>query len=299
MMMIRKKAILGFGLLTFFTISALWVGLNYTCLHERFTSYERPPQEVFDLLGDITSADLYHYATTDNLGNTLDCLNIIEPAPGFYYGVHHYYNGTSFNVHLVNSTNLIQWTFIQLLSHESSMPVIEYVAETGEIYLAHEQWQNQNTGSPCWIKIRYYPSLAHLVAADDTKFYQTPETLSKLEGTPNFYAIEKDGNEIHLGLHFNGENGLDRVANGVLSDFHSSSPKWTTEIWTEYNEELICRGNKGHIGGRETRIINNLKYSVQEVQAVKDDWTSWNSYLYNWADGGFWELPITTHDGSV
>jgi hypothetical protein len=279
--------------------ATLWFGLTDPCVLYQLAPHERPPQAAFDLLGDATSARGYRYGATDDLGQGLDCLNVIECSPGVYYGVHHHYNGTSFSAHLVNSSNLIDWQFVCVLAREASMPVIERDAATGAFYVAHEQWQGANTTSPCWIKFRYYPSLGHLRNATSTRTFQTARTLSDLEGTPTFYAISGAGAEIRVGLHYNGPDGLDRVATGVLSGLHSSQPSWQASPWAEYNRKLECKWIEGHIGARDVGALWGRLYSIQEAQLRKDDWGSWRSFLYCWDDGGFWQLDVKTHGGST
>ncbi|NMC08104.1 MAG: hypothetical protein GYA24_23060 [Candidatus Lokiarchaeota archaeon] len=276
-----------------------WVWLADPCVHYQISPHESPPLAVFDSLGDATTSRACRYAATDDLGQGLDCLNVIETSTGVYHGVHHHFNGTSFNVHLVNSTDLITWHFVCVLAFEASMPVIERDAASNAYYVAHEQWQQANTTGPCWIKFRYYPTLDHLRNATTTKTYQTTRTLSDLEGTPTFYSISAGGTEIRIGLHYNSENGLDRVATGVLHGLLSSNPSWTATPWVEYNRVLECKWIQGHIGAREVGLLWGRFYSLQEAQLRKDDWSTWRSFLYSWDDGGFWPLEIKTHGGST
>lgn len=295
----RKHAAMASVVLLGICGAALWAGFSNPCLRGQFTPHEQPPGAVFDLLGDATAAMHGRYAATDDLGQTLDCLDMFEVAPGEYYGVHHHYNGTSFSVHLVRSTDLLVWSFVCVLAHEASMPAIAFQAATGEVYLAHEQWQNPGTNAPCWIAFKYYPTIEHLKNATATMAYQTGRSFSDLEGTPSFYAILDDGNEIRVGFHFNGAGGLDRVATGVLRDFKAGTPTWTAEDWVVYNQQLICMGIQGHIGGRDAGDIWGKQYSIQEAQETRDDWASWRSYLYSWDDGGFWPLAVKTHGNST
>nr|MDO8088504.1 hypothetical protein [Candidatus Sigynarchaeum springense] len=297
----KKSRLVMASLFLLFTAAGttLWFVFTDTCVLYQLENHERPPQAVFDLLGDGTSARSYRYGATDDLGQGLDCLNAIEYAPGEYYGVHHHYNGTSFSVHLVNSSNLIDWHFVCVLAHEASMPVVERDTATGAFYVAHEQWQGANTTGPCWIKFRYYPSLEYLTNSAPTRLFQTTRVLSDLEGTPTFYAISGAGAEIRIGLHYNGPGGLDRVATGVLRDFHSPQPSWQASPWTEYNQVLECNWIEGHIGAREVGALWGRTYSVQEAQLRKDDWGAWRSFLYCWDDGGFWPLNVKTHGGST
>lgn len=268
------------------------------CPGYRLADHDPPSEMLLRVLGDVTTSRAHRYSATDTSGHRLDCLDPIEVAPGEYYGVHHHFNGTSFAVHLVHSSNLFDWEPVAVLAVEASMPAIEQDTATGAFYLAHEQWQGANTTAPCWIAFRYYPDLAHLRDGNATRSFQTPKTLSDLEGTPAFYSISPGGDDIHVGFHYNGPRGLDKVANGTLRCFHDSEPSWVASSWIEYNRKLECLGISGHIGARATGSIGGRACSVQEAQARKDDWASWQSFVYCWDDGGFWPLDIKTHGGS-
>ncbi len=294
----NKKRFIGLIIIVGVISLTTYLSLNMECIQERTKNYQEIPNELHTLLGDVQSSEEYSYNSRDNLDQGLDCLNIFEYSIGIYYGVHHSYNGTSFNVHLVNSSDLINWNFMKILVREASMPYICFRESEQDIFIIHEQWQNLNSSGPCRVKIRYYPSLSYLKEGNSTLHFQAPKSFSDYEGTPNIYSIQEGGNFISIGFHFLSEEGRDLVANATLINFFSDNPGWSAIKWEDYYNKLICRGCSGNIGGRSFGILENYCITLQEGQLVKDDWSTWNVWVYNWEDGGFHQLDITTHQGS-
>jgi hypothetical protein len=275
-----------------------WLSLNYNCIIERRTEYQPPSQKILSLLGDIKSATNFRYQSADINGTSLDCLNIIEPNIGEYYGVHHTWNGTSFNANLVYSADLLNWTFVVCLARKASMPILYYIEETKSFVLLHEQWIVNEGSETCFIRAAYFPNISSLKAGTPQRVFQTYKTQSDLEGTPNIYNIKENGNIIDVGFHYNSKSGFDLVANGTLRNLVNGTTTWETTVWKDYNRKLQCRGVEGHIGGRKYFQYEGSNIIIQETMLKGDDWGTWCSWYYNCADGGFVSLPVKTHGGS-
>nr|MDO8116670.1 hypothetical protein [Candidatus Sigynarchaeota archaeon] len=267
------------------------VDLEFGMADENFTSY----------FTNVTTSTHYKYHAIDDQGNGLDCLDIIEYSVGLYYGVHHHYNGSNFEVHLVNSTNLLDWTFVTVLAYRASMPDLYHDEMSGQFFLAHEQWNMTDGGSPCQISIKSYQNISALLASKPSRVFQAPSTLSNLEGTPNIHAIGSNGTVVQMTVHYNTqEDGLDHVAIASLAGFNTTgTPAWFANPWVSYNRNITCLGVEGHIGARYNGTLAGQSFLLQEVQLVRDDWSKWQQWFYNETSMQFTPLMINTHGGSV
>ncbi len=256
-------------------------------------------EQITSCFTNVTSSIHHAYHAVDDRGNGLDCLDVIEHGTGQYFGVHHHYNGTDFEVHLVHSTDLMNWTFIAVLARHASMPDLFHDAASGLFFLAHEQWNGSNVGAPCTISVEVYPSIGSLVASEPSLTYRAPSTLSCLEGTPNVHAAGSNGTSIEMTMHYNdAETGLDRVALARLSGLNAT-PAWLATPWNEYNRNITCLGAGSHIGARYKGTITGHALILQEVQLVRDDWSTWQPWYYNETSAAFTPLVVTTHGGST
>ena len=253
-------------------------------------------QDIMGLLEDVTAASDYRYDAKDDKGSGLDGIKIIENPNGGYLGVYHSFIGERVDVRLAASTDLINWTYVTTLEPDASQPTIAYHAPTGGYLVAFEK-HKAGMGN---VKFEYYSNIDNLFAANPSKTYDAPRTLSSLnEGTPNIYNINSDLSEIVVGFHYYWQGIVDKVAKGWLTDLLGQDPMWITQAQTFYNGELQVKGVDGNIGDRDHGWLFGSEYNLQEGQLINGDWGSWRQWLYDYATYDFTLLDIKTHKGST
>ena len=165
------------------------------------------------------------YATTDNLGGSMDVLDPIADPAGGYLGVYHTQFGShagEFRISLARSPDLIHWTRIVVLDPlGASMPTLRAVPGTGGFLLAYEK-AIPNLGNI--VRVRYYSSLAALQTGHFATQRDLPQTFSRFnDGTPTILSITWHHglarSVIHIGFHYEtevrGGRGPDREAIGT------------------------------------------------------------------------------------
>jgi hypothetical protein len=264
----------------------------------------------FDLLEDVTSARAYRYDSKDDQFQRLDGLKVIENPGGGYLGVYHshIYNPSigenEFQLRLASSNDLMNWTYVRTLVENADMPAIEYHPGTGGYFLVHEQWGSPGSRGDSNLGFKYYPDTSSLLSGTYTHNYIAPFSgfhTTNLEGTPNFYDISADGNEINVGFHhFTRPELVDNIARGTLTGFLSGSPVWGSWPETAKNAELRNEhGIGGNIGDRDFGEIFGREYTVQEAQYTPNAWETWRGWYYDHQTSGYSQLFPLTHGGTL
>ena len=262
----------------------------------------------FDLLEDIAGADSKGFDVKDSQSNGLHGAQIIEnPTNSAYIAIYHSYfvGDGEFDVRVANSPNMSSstWTYQNTLSTNSSMPCIYWHSKLGGYFVAHEQWQNSGTASPCQLRFRYYPSTDDLFDANATKDYTAALTLgdaSNLEGTPAILYVSDTGNTIDIGFHYyDTSENADRVGWGTLTNFMSGERNWDTSAATDYNTKMENLGVAGNIGDRDYGKIFDTEYMLQEGQYESGQWDSWRAFFKDYDSNSFFRMYPVTPNGSI
>jgi hypothetical protein len=162
--------------------------------------------ELVKKLSNIEHAASVTFNSLDDIGARVDCINIFQPqGSDRLYGVYHEDLNGYFNLHLAmtdNIGNLSTWTHVVELEDHASQGKM-HVHSDGSFILAYEVTIDDGNS----LKLHYYPTLAHLVAAAPTAIHQMPRSLAlKAEGTPSFESVQINGSlansVIKLRFHF-------------------------------------------------------------------------------------------------
>ncbi len=251
------------------------------------------------LIGDVVGSTGHRYRLTDSAGNTMDTVKIIANPAGGYLGVYH----TGNTVNLASSTDLLSWEFRRTLDPQATQPTICALSTGGYLTAAEYNDQARSGGL---LRLRHYANLSALMAGAVDRERTIPRSLSKCnEGTPNFHSVtltpDIDHSIIDLGFHYQRKCDLDRQGRGRLTNFTD----WTAAEDHGADSLLTAaaaiqgRAVKGNIGGRDTAVFDDIRYTLYEVQYVKGDFGSWRLYLHNGQTGTAAYLPVVTHGGST
>jgi hypothetical protein len=250
-------------------------------------------------LESITTADIRSYQLKSSQGKGMDCLKVFQPLGdeynGRYFGVYHHLKNGRFGIHLAKSTDLRKWQDILLLDEHASQPTV-FVCEQGDIVLAYEK----DAPNSCWIRLRYYESLTHLLEGKHAKEHDIPRSLAPTaEGTPSFESVTlgKEGieqSEIHLRFHYFKGIRVDQLAAGTLTNFKH----WQAEPSYHINQALIHDGWNGNLGDRDPFIWEGQTYYLQETQGKGGDWSSWRINLCDARGMPIRTLSFQTHKNS-
>lgn len=249
---------------------------------------------LISLLTNVTNATAHRYRATDDHGRTLDCLKIVELAPGDYLGVYHTLREREFQLHLGRSTNLLHWTHSAVLDQRSSQGAL-WSGPRGDFLLAYEV----NVPKAVLIRLRHYANLDALLHARFDREIDLPRTLAPTaEGTPSFDRVQLNGDlsasRIDLRIHYYREMKVDRAARGTLLGFTN----WTARVEPSIERALESHGVRGNIGDRDHIEFSGRRYLVQEGQLAPRDWTAWRVFLLDDAGTQAWPIPVQTHAGS-
>jgi hypothetical protein len=252
--------------------------------------------ELTRLVEDVPGADGFRYDVRDSAGTPMHTAKVIGNPAGGYLAVYH----ANFTVKLATSVDLAHWTFRTNLDRRGSQPTIMGTSDGGFV-LAHEA----NEGKGGHIRVVYYRDVRSLLANRAAKAFSAPRTLSKCnEGTPNIYSVRLSPDIAHsviqLGMHFHQNCDTDREAVAVLENF----TRWKASVQQRENLALLTaaalHGKKvgGNIGDRDTITFDDRRYSINEVQYVKNNFGTWQPYLYDDGTDRADPLTIRTHLGS-
>ncbi|MBK7997915.1 MAG: hypothetical protein IPK15_04080 [Verrucomicrobia bacterium] len=249
---------------------------------------------LVSLLANVPNATTHRYRATDDHGRTLDCLKILELAPGDYLGVYHTLQDREFQLHLGRSTNLLHWSHRAVLDQRSSQGAIWH-GPRGDFLLAYEV----NVPKAVIIRLRHYANLDAILNARFDREIDLPRTLAPTaEGTPSFERVELNGDlatsRIDLRIHYYRDMKVDRAARGTLLGFTN----WTARPVPEIDEALYGYGVKGNIGDRDHFVFDGRKFLIQEGQLKPNDWTSWRVFLLDDTNRSAVQINVRTHAGS-
>ena len=269
-----------------------------------------PVPRVQGLLTDVEGSTGFRYGLKDSRGVGMDCLRIIyAPLHGVrrYLGVYHHYQKDikTFQVYLAQSFDLVTWEFLRRLLSNADMPAITADTATGRVLLVYEQFLSAKERWPCALGIRLYSSVDTLVSGRPLATFVAPNTVSRIEGTPNIYTFDATAGTAEIGFHFQNETLVrDEVGRGVLSGF-PGTPVWTASADQHYNRVMTSKGVTGNVGGRDVLEINGGQHrlvicegNIQPPPAHPTVWDAWRVWL--WEDNRtVAQLNIRTHKGSV
>jgi hypothetical protein len=245
------------------------------------------------------------YATTDNLGGSMDVLDPIADPAGGYLGVYHTQFGShagEFRISLAQSQDLIHWTRIVVLDPlGASMPTLRAVPGTGGFLLAYEKAIPHSSNI---VRLRYYKSLAQLQAGHFAAQRDLPQTFSRInDGTPTILSITWHHglarSVIHIGFHYEtdvrGRPGPDREAIGTLVDF----TRWTARVLKPLDAALDRQGLGGNHGDWRQFNFANDRWRVYEGQAAFGNFGTWRVLLEDVSTGQLYPLTLSSDSQAI
>lgn len=234
----------------------------------------------------VTKAKARKYGVHDDVGHTMDGLKIISgAAAGEFIGVYQTYRDGTFDAHLATSTDLLNWRWLVRLAVRAAQPTIK-VAGDGYVVAMETDGDNH-------LRFAYYDSWSQLLSAAPSKTYDAPRTLSPCaEGTPNIYA--GDNAQVEVGFHYWSECNVGRQARGI-TDWIS----WTASRDIVLDNAITKYGIAG-VGDRDGMLtFRGYKFGVIEGEGVRNDYSSWRIFLYDYQTGTADRLDVRTDAGSI
>lgn len=247
-----------------------------------------PVARIRAIVEDVTAADAYAYAVTDDGGSGVVGLKALDSPAGGYVGVWMVYpgSGVNFNVYVGTSPDLFTWTRGALLKANANLPYLGKRADGSYIVGYSSEL------SPGQLAFRRYTSLANLLAGTHADEVTLPRTLAAVggeEGTPNFYDIE---DPMSIGFHyFDGtrdHNGL-----GTLTGWSGASyTSWATAT-ADWDDDVLALDSFVTVADRDL-----VTYFGHDLTFVGSQIASGEFFLNYWNGVTAVEQPITTHGGS-
>jgi len=233
----------------------------------------------------VIRASARKYAVHDDAGHTMDGLKIIaSPAAGGFIGVYQTSRAATFDAHLATSTNLLNWHWRVTLAQQAAQPTIK-AAGNGYVVALETDGDNH-------LRFAYYDSWTALLGAHPSKTYDAPRTLSPCaEGTPNIY--EGDSARVDVGFHYFSDCNVGRQARGV-TDWTS----WSATRDVDLDTAITAYGIAG-VGDRDALTFRGYQFGLIEGEGVRNDWTSWRIFLYDYQTRTADQLQILTDGGSI
>jgi len=242
------------------------------------TSIEDARAELLGLMWDVTAADGYRYQLTDDRGEPMGPMEVIQIGESEYAAVYFWrpQTGPSFKVALATSSNLLDWTWRADLADYASQPTIKQ-AEDGGFVVAWEQ--EPPAENEAWIRLAYYPSWDALLEAEPTKVFDAPRQLSECgEGTPNIDTA--NSTHVEFGFHYYAGCEADRQARGT-TDWVT----WEAEPAALLDRAVLFQGYAGSIGDRATLDFRGHRFTFLEASVILDDWSSFRVLIYDEGTG--------------
>jgi hypothetical protein len=233
----------------------------------------------------VIRATARKYSVHDDAGHTMDGLKVIaSAAAGGFIGVYQTYRAGTFDAHLATSTNLLDWHWRVTLARQAAQPTIK-AAGNGYVVALETDGDNH-------LRFAYYDSWTALLSANPSKTYDAPRTLSPCaEGTPNIYS--GDDSRVEVGFHYWSECNVGRQARGATD--------WTS--WSATNDAALDTAITAYgiagVGDRDVLTFRGYQFGVIEGEGVRNDWTSWRIFLYDYQTGTADQLHILTDGGSL
>jgi hypothetical protein len=258
--------------------------------------------ELVGLLQDVRGSEGRRYGTADTQGVGMDTAKVIPgPSDGGYLAVYHHLIGSTFNVRVATSTDLLGWEYAATLETGASQPTIAKLSDGGYL-VAYEKSGGGGYcgGSGSCLAFEHFPSLAALLNGQADRSVAVPRTLSSCnEGTPNIYAAtlnpDLDHSIINVGFHYFRSCDVDRQAIGTLTNFSS----WKTQVDTNLNSRFTNLGTiGGNVGDRDAFLYQGRPYSLVEAQSTKHNFATWRPYLFDRTANTLTRLTLTTDKGT-
>lgn len=241
-----------------------------------------------DLL-DLTSADSFDAGVRDDLGHSLDGLDVIDAPPGLgvpgrFIGVHHSLVGGVFAAQLATSDDLRHWTHRGTLDTHASQPSIASVPGGGFVLAVERDTPDAQYVSTSNIVVRHYASWAALAAGAFDAEANLPRTLAATaEGTPALRVLSWGGtpasSQLEITFHYLKNIQVDRQASGTLTNFDPT--RWTPQVTPLVNDLFVALGTRGNLGDRADVPFEGRRFAVLEAQSVRGDFATWRWYLYD------------------
>lgn len=242
------------------------------------TAIDDARAELLGLISDVTSSDGYRYQLTDDRGEPMGPMEVIQVGESAYAAVYHWspQTGPSFKVALATSANLLDWTWRTDLAEYASQPTIKQ-AEDGGFVVAWEQEPDSEDQS--WVGLAYYPSWDALLGAEPSKVFDAPRQLSECaEGTPNIYTASST--HVEFGFHYYAGCEVDRQARGT-TDWVT----WEAEPAAILDRAVLFQGYAGSIGDRAVLDFGGHRFTFLEASFILDDWSSFRVLIYDEGTG--------------
>lgn len=240
------------------------------------------------------------YDTSDNFGDSMSVLDPIPDPSGGYLGVYHTAFRPpgdpfeDFRISLAQSSDLIHWKRTEVLDpSDASMPTLRAIAGSPGYLLAYEKSLRHGNV----VRIRYYPSLAALLAGRYSAQRDLRRDFSPYnDGTPTILWAQWNGalrrSVIELGFHYEsapkGWRGPDREALGTLRGFRT----WTARTDPITDTALDRQGLGGSHGDWRQFDFDGGRWRVYEAQTSFNDFGSWRVVLENASTGRIYPLAL-------
>ena len=237
---------------------------------------------------DPRSADAFVARARDDLGRSLDALDVIaappaQDVPGRYIGVHHTFLDGRFVTQLATSDDLTTWTHRADLDAHASQPTLATLPDGGFVLAFERDTPDAQYISRSHIVVRHYAGWAALAAGAFDRQAELPRTLAPTaEGTPALTVNSwngPDSSQIAISFHYLENIDVDRQATGVLTNFDPRS--WAPQPDTAANSLFVGLGTRGNLGDRAELLFEGRRFQVVEAQSVKADFSTWRWYLHD------------------
>jgi hypothetical protein len=238
---------------------------------------------------DPAGADSFDANVRDDLGRSLDGLEVIEaPAgfgvPGRFIGVYHSLVNGVFLTQVATSDDLRHWTHRGDLDTHASQPSIVTVPGGGYVLAVERDTPDAQWVSVSNIVVRHYAGWAALTAGAFSAEANLPRTLAPTaEGTPELRVLSWGGtpaaSQIEITMHYFKSVIADRQAAGVLTNFDPAT--WAPQVDPLVNNLFIALGTRGNLGDRADVLYEDRRFAVLEAQSVRGDFGTWRWYLYD------------------
>jgi hypothetical protein len=242
------------------------------------TDIEDAREELLGLMWNVTAADGYRYQLTDDRGEPMGPMEVIQVGESEYAAVYHWSppTGPSFKVALATSTDLLDWTWRTDLAEFASQPTIKE-SEDGGFVVAWDQ--EPSAEDEAWIRLAYYPSWEALLGAEPSKVFDAQRQLSACgEGTPNIDTASSS--HVEFGFHYYAGCEVDRQARGT-TDWVT----WEAQTAALLDRAVLFQGYAGSIGDRTTLDFKGHRFTFLESSFILDDWSSFRVLIYDEGTG--------------
>jgi hypothetical protein len=253
-------------------------------------------------LEHVETAAAKRFDAKDNTGRPLETVKVIQYGTKFY-AVYHSPRGSSFDVHLAESTDLMNWTYVRTLETDATMPTI-WRAPNGSVLAVEKGIPGQHKT----LKFIRYSSEANLRAGVVDRTCDAPLSLSQsAEGTPGIEDVTWGGSlassTLNIGFHYLTGMGVDRQATGTITNWSGTGTaptgcSWAAQAAPGRDDAPIAAGFTGNIGDRDTFDLNGFRWRVTEAQQRPGDFSAWRPFLTA-QNGTSRQLHIVTPNDSL